>query len=309
MKIGNVLRYCQRLNEAVRRGKVNIQNLIALLKNYKGPDISLDQYNKISYALNTSSKYITDLLGKLEVAGISKKVNPDVYKILWRLLVYRGHEYNNFKSLNRLVSDRNRNGLKINEIPVCKPFSLIELDGKKLTTEDGEPNYVLASELANITGQTKGTSRGKWEVLLGIVSRNGNIAAQSHSDEGKGDVIVDRVPIEVKCSKVQGKKLTVSSVAGSSGVLGVTNRFGYRGIIDVRKGLMTIFRDYYNGLKKYVVKVNPMALLKALPDTFALKNAGGNFLLLLALKTKLGCASMLLILIKLFSLISLLKIA
>lgn len=270
MKIGEALKFCQRLNEASQKGKTNIQNLITMLKNYEGADISLDRYNQVVYAINTSNEYITELLQNLEVAGISKKVNADVYKILWRMLVYRGFETDNFNSLNNLLKNRDKKGLRITELPVCQKFSVIEKAARKLATDTNERNDILASELANITGQTKGTNRGKCEVLLGIVSRKGNIVAQTQSDEGKGDVIVDGKPIEVKCSMVQGKSLTLSNIAGSAGRLGNAGHEGYKAVNEVRSGLMKIMKDYYKGLSKYVTSVNPLKLMKELPEAFNL---------------------------------------
>ena len=279
MRIGEALQFCQRLNEATRGGKkVNIQNLINVLKGYNGPDISLDRYNQILYALNTSRERISEVLDKLANIGISPKVNPDVYLLIRNLLMYRGHEYNNFASFDTLLSDRNRRGLKISELPDCQPFSILDLAARKFATDTVDRNDVLASELANITGQTKGTSRGKCEVMLGIVSRNGNIAAQSHSDEGKGDVIVDGVPIEVKCSAVQGKSLRFSSVKGSAGVLGNSGKFGYRAAGDIHAGLFNIFKNYYNGLKNYADGINPLKLLKATPINFSLDYTSKNSL-------------------------------
>lgn len=284
MRIGEALLFCQRLNEATKGGKrINIQNLINVLKGYTGPDISLDRYNQILYALNTSKERIGEILEKLADIGISPKLNPDVYLLIRNLLMYRGHEYNNFASLSTLLDNRSKKGLRIAEFPDCTPFSVLELAAKKFATDTIDRNDVLASELANITGQTKGTSRGKCEVLLGIVSRNGNIAAQSHSEEGKGDVIVDGVPIEVKCSAVQGKALRYSTVKGSAGVLGNSGKFGYRAAGDIHAGLYIIFKNYYTKLKTYANGVNPLKLLKATPLNFSLdyqsKNSLDRFLL------------------------------
>ena len=278
MKIGDALKYCYRLNEAGQRGKINIQNLIAMLKNYEGPDISLDRYNQVVYAINTSNEYIAELLQNLEIAGISRKVNADVYKILWRLLVYRGFETDNFNSLNNLLKNRDKRGLRISELPVCQKFSVIEKAARKLATDTSDRNDILASELANITGQTKGTNRGKCEVLLGIVSRKGNIVAQTQSDAGKGDVIVDGKPIEVKCSMVQGKSLTLSNIAGSAGRLGNAGHEGYKAVNEVRSGLVKIMKDYYKGLTKYANNVNPVKLMKEMPEAFNLNTGSGTMI-------------------------------
>lgn len=295
MKLGEVFRFCNRINENLSQHS-NVAKLIATLSDMDAQkqDISDDVYNNIAFALDTSVSYIKELLDNLKFAGISTTENKDVYNYIEKLLKYRGGEYNYLNSFNKLfttfikktkdkdtgeeiiekVLNREKYGFDlIHDIDVqdYKTFSLIEKAAIVLTgtKKYSTPNTWLASELANIAGKSGGVIRGRLEVLLGLVGKGGSISAKGR----QGDVLVCGQNVEVKCTQSRWQTITESGVMWNAARL--SNRYitnsPYIEAEEAQENFTRLFNEYYAGLKEYIVQQDHNKIPTTAPDTASIK--------------------------------------
>lgn len=219
MRLIQALRFAERINES------NIGDLIDGLQDFadQGGEIEVKQKERILHQVRYSDDDAGSVMDKFATCGISPKQNPGVYKE-FKKLIASDPEY---------VSAFN----KAFELREAGQGLVIETDTRVsnfLTTcsKHFNGNLELTQEIADFDPSTGGINRGKFELLLGIISNEGNVnVVKGKSDESTGakiggDCMINgkRVEIKYRGAKlgrpgVNGKPTAQSAIAAAQETL------------------------------------------------------------------------------------------
>lgn len=258
MRLIQALRFAKRLNES------NIGELIDGLQDFadQGGEIEAKQKDRILHQVRYSDDDAGSVMDKFAACGISPKQNPGVYKE-FKKLIFSDPEY--VSAFNKTFELREAGqGL------VIEPDTRIS---NFLTTcaKHFNGNVELTKEIADFDPSTGGINRGKFELLLGIISNEGNVnVVKGKSDESTGtkiggDCMINGKRVEIK---YRGAKL------GRPGVNGKPT--AQSAIAEAQKTL----KAYYTTLqsKNLVQGFNAKEAIAEIPGSFTImrKGSGGS---------------------------------
>lgn len=194
----------------------NIASLVTFLNEFKGNDITNEKRQLIEYLIKTSEENINELLNMLAESNISTTINNDIYKYFKNLINYHGFENNNFNTLYEFLKNKETLGVRLNEVPVCKDFSLIDLASERMSN-----NRSLVINLINTIGSSKNLNRGKCEILISLLFHNAKLVNTNTNETQIGDVIIDGECLEVKCCTSKYNNFVFRGLCDRSGKLGM----------------------------------------------------------------------------------------